>query len=58
MLKIIIGKLEKKKKKPKAWKASTFLFLFLFFLPLSWKGSRNPKIELKRLWIGVDSGTK
>ena len=59
MLKIIIGKKEKKKKKknPKAWKASTFLFFFSSSFKLK-RLTQNPKTELKRLWVGVDSGTK
>ena len=51
MLKKIIGKLEKKKKKKKrqTWKASTFCFVLFRFVC---------KAELKRLWVGLDSGTK
>ena len=61
MLKTIIRKLERKKKKeknPKAWKASTFCF-FVFFFSFKLKGlTQNPKIKLKRLWVGLDSGIK
>ena len=60
MLKTIIGKLEKKKKKkkknPKAWKASTFFFFSSSFKLKMF--TQNPKTELKRLWVGLDSGTK
>ena len=41
MLKTIIGKLE---------------FLFYFFFKLI-RFTHNPKVELKRLWVGLDSGT-
>ena len=56
MLKTIIEK--KKKKKPDAWNASAF---FIYFLLLLFKLKRliqNPKVELKRFWVGLDSGTK
>ena len=56
MLKTIIGKLEKKKKKnPKAWKASNFFFFPFFKLK---RLTQNPKAKLKMLWVGLDSGTK
>ena len=56
MLKTIIRKLEKKKKKkPKAWKASMFFFFFSFKLK---RLTQNPNAELKRLWVGLDSGIK
>ena len=72
MLKIIIGKLEKtKKQKQKQKQKKTlklerlqrfcFLFFFFVFPSSSFKLKRltqNPKTELKRLWVGVDSGTK
>ena len=60
MLKTIIRKLGKKKKNPKACKDSMFCFVFVFFFS-SFKLKRliqNPKAKLKRLWVGLDSGTK
>ena len=50
MLKIIIGKLERKKK--------VLFFIYLFFSFKLKKLTQNPKTELKRIWIGLDSGTK
>ena len=60
MLKTIIGKLKKKKKKKeqtlKPFQALRFLFLFF---PFKLKRlTQNPKVELKRLWVGLNSGTK
>ena len=60
MLKTIIGKLEKKKKKKKKKKPLKLESLQLFFFP-SFKLKRltqNPKAELKRFWVRLDSGTK
>ena len=54
MLKTIIRKLEKKN--PKAWKDSTFCFVFSSFKPKRF--TQNFKTELKRLWVGLDNGTK
>ena len=51
MLKTIIGK----KKNPKAFQALGFFFFFPFKLK---SRTQNPKIELKRFWIRLDSGTK
>ena len=57
MLKTIIGKLKKKKKKKnKALKASTFCFCFFSFKLK--RLTQNPKTELKRFWVELDSGTK
>ena len=55
MLKTIIGKLGRKKN-PKAWKAS-FFFSFLPSFKLK-RLTQNPKTELKKFWVGLDSGTK
>ena len=52
MLKTIIRKL--KKKNPNDRKASTFFF-FAFKLK---RVTQNPKAELKRFWVGIDSGIK
>ena len=54
MLKTITGKLERKKKqKPKHLKG----FNVPFFFKLK-KLTQNPKVELKMLWVWLDSGTK
>ena len=62
MLKTIIGKLERKKEKKKKKKTRKLERLQLFFFfPSSFKlkmFTQNPKTELKRLWVGLDSGTK
>ena len=47
MLKTIIGKLEKKN--------NYINFFFSFKLK---RLTQNPKAELKRVWVGLDSGTK
>ena len=63
MLKTIIGKLEKKKKRKKRKKTLKLerLQRFFFFFPSSFElrmFTQNPKTELKRLWVGLNSGTK
>ena len=36
-----------------------FVFYFYFFNFFKLKGlTQNPKVELKRLWVGLDCGTK
>ena len=59
MLKTIIGKLKKKKKKNKSLKGFNVVvvFSFSFFFKLK-RLTHNPKAELKRFWVGLDSGTK
>ena len=53
MLKTIIGKLERKKKKNlKLERLQSFFFLKLKRL------TQNLKAELKKIWIGLDSGAK
>ena len=56
MLKIIIGKLKKKKNKQtlKPFKLYDFFFLSFKLKRLA----QNSKVELKKLWVGLDSGTK
>ena len=55
MLKTIIEKLEKKKKKTlKLERLQHFFFSFLKLKRLT----QNPKSELKRFWVRLDSGTK
>ena len=58
MLKTVIGKLVRKKKILKLERIQ--LFILFYFLP-SFKLKRhtqNPKTELKRVWVGLDSETK
>ena len=55
MLKIIIGKMEKKKKKNLKLERLQHFFFFSFKLK---RLTQNPKTELKRLWVGLDSGIK
>ena len=52
ILKTIIRKLERKKKKTLKLEMLQCFVLFCLFL------LQNPKAELKRLWIGLDNGTK
>ena len=58
MLKTIIRKLgKKKKKKPlKLERLQCFVFFVLFFKLK--KFTQNPKIELKKLWVGLNCVTK
>ena len=56
MLKTIIGKLKKKKKNFEAFQALNFFFFFLSFKLK--KLTQNPKVELKRFWVELNSGTK
>ena len=61
MLKTIIGKLERKrlKKKKKTQKLERIQLFFFFFPSFKLKRfTQNSKTELKRLWVGLDSGTK
>ena len=64
MLKKIIRKLGKKKKKTlkiemlKRFVFCFFVFVFVFSSFNLKRLAQNPKIELKRFWIGLDSGTK
>ena len=62
MLETIIRKLEKEKKKTlKLERLQRFVFVFVFCFFLFFKLKRlaqNPKVELKRLWFGLDYGTK
>ena len=55
MLKKIIRKLKKKKKILKLERLQHFFFFFAFKLK---RLTQNPKAELKRLWVGLDSGIK
>ena len=56
MLKTIIRKLGKKKKKTlKLERLQRFVFFFFFKLK---RFTQNPKIELKRLWVGLNCVTK
>ena len=48
---------EKKKKKTLKLERLQHFFLFFFFLKLK-RLTQNPKAELKRLWVGLDCGTK
>ena len=54
MLKTIIRKGKKKKKNLKGFNV---LFCFVFFFKLK-RLTQNSKAELKRFWVGLDSGTK
>ena len=57
MLKTIIRKLEKKKTLNLERLQNFVLFCFFFFFKL--KGhTQNPKVELKKLWVGLDCETK
>ena len=49
MLKTIIGKLEKNQR---------FFLNFKFLIFKLKRLTQNPKAELKKFWIGIDSGTK
>ena len=60
-------KIEKKKKTLKLERLQNFVFFFvclfvfyfLFFNFFKLKGlTQNPKVELKRLWVGLDCGIK
>ena len=57
MLKTIIGKLERKrfKKKKRSLKGFNFFFFPSFKLK---RFTQNPKTELQRLRIGLDSGIR
>ena len=65
MLKTIIGKLEEKKTKKNKNKnnknnnveAFQDLGFFFFSFKLKWL-TQNSKAELKKFWVGLDSGTK
>ena len=58
MLKTIIGKLERKKKQKQQQQQQQHWSRFFFF-PLKLKRlTQNPKTELKKFWVGLDSGTK
>ena len=60
MLKTIIGK-KKKKKKTLTLEMLQRLLLLLLLLLLLFKLKRliqNPKVELKRFWVRLDSRTK
>ena len=58
MLKTIIGKLERKKKQKQQQQQQQHWSRFFFF-PLKLKRlTQNLKAELKRFWVGLDSGTK
>ena len=64
MLKTIIGKLEEKKNKNKnnnnieAFQDLGFFFFFFFFSFKLKRLTQNSKAELKKFWVGLDSGTK
>ena len=55
MLKTIIKKLEKKKKKTLKLKRIQHFFSPFFKLK---RLTQNPKTELKKFWVELDSGTK
>ena len=61
MLKTIIGKLKKKTKKKKKKQTlkplKLYVFFFFFFFKLK-NLTQNSKVELKRLWVVLKSGTK
>ena len=56
MLKTIIRILKKKKKNPKIERLQCSVFFFPSFKLK--RPTQNPKTELKRFWVGLDSGTK
>ena len=59
MLKTIIRKLKKKKKKLRLERFQRFVLFFFFFPSFKLKRlTQNPKTEMKRFWVGFDSGIK
>ena len=59
MLKTIIRKLERKKKKRQNKTLKPFkLYVFFFFFFKLKNLTQNSKVELKRLWVVLKSGTK